>query len=111
MLRKKELNAAGPQVYIITGFIFSYIFYQAGLIHILAYFAGILIACLSDAAAAIFGRRFGKHKIKLRNNQVKSAEGFIAGSVVAYIIGFIFLGPHGFTIYAIIGAIIFFLTD
>lgn len=111
MLRKKEWNAAGPQVYIITGFIFSYMLYMAGLINIFAYFAGILIACLSDAAAAIFGRKYGKHKVKLRNNQVKSVEGFIAGTVVAYIIGLIFLGPHGFTIYAIIGAIIFFLTD
>jgi dolichol kinase len=107
MLRKKELNAAGPQVYIITGFIFSYMLFMAGCIHILAYFAGILISCLSDAAAAIFGRKYGKHKVKLRNNQVKSVEGFIAGSVIAYFIGLIFLGP----IYAIFGAIIFFLTD
>jgi dolichol kinase len=111
MLRKKEFNAAGPQVYIITGFIFSYIYYQQGILHIFAYFAGILISCFSDAAAAIFGRKYGKHKVKLRNNQVKTVEGFIAGTVIAYIIGVIFLGPYGFTVYAIVGATVFFLTD
>jgi len=107
MLRNKEKNAAGPQIYIITGFIFSYMLYMAGLIYISVFFVGILIACLSDASAALIGRRFGKHKIILRNKDVKSVEGFIAGVVVAYIIGFIFVGP----IYAIMGALVFFLID
>jgi len=107
MLRNKEKNAAGPQIYIITGFIFAYMLYMAGLIHIFVFFAGILIACLSDASAALIGRRFGKHKIVLRNTNVKSVEGFIAGVTVAYIIGFIFVGPF----YAIMGALVFFLID
>ena len=108
MLRNKEKNAAGPQIYIITGFIFSYMLYMAKIIpDIRVFFAGILIACLSDASAALIGRRFGKHKVRLRNNDVKSIEGFIAGVVVAYIIGLVLVGP----IYAIMGALIFFLTD
>jgi dolichol kinase len=107
MLRQKEKNALGPQIYIITGFIFAYMLYMAGLIHIFVFFAGILIACLSDASAALIGRRFGKHKIILRNKDVKSVEGFIAGVTVAYIIGFIFVGPF----YAIMGALVFFLID
>ena len=107
MLRNKEKNAAGPQIYIITGFIFSYMLYMAGIIHIFVFFAGILIACLSDASAAIIGKRYGKHKIKLRNEEVKSVEGFVAGVVVAYVIGFVFVGP----VYALMGALIFFLTD
>lgn len=107
MLRNKERNAAGPQIYILTGFIFSYMLYMAGIIHISAFFAGILIACLSDAAAALVGRNFGKHKIHLRNNEVKSIEGFLAGILVAYVIGFFIVGP----IYAAIGALIFFITD
>ncbi|TFG17346.1 MAG: hypothetical protein EU531_03560 [Promethearchaeota archaeon] len=107
MLRNKEKNAAGPQIYIMTGFIFSYMLYMSGIIHISAFFAGILIACLSDAAAALIGRNYGKHKIYLRNNETKSIEGFIAGVMVAYIVGFFFVGP----IYAIIGALIFFITD
>jgi dolichol kinase len=107
MLRNKERNAAGPQVYIITGFMFSYMLYMAGLLNIFAYFAGILIACFSDAAAALIGRRYGKHKVHHRLREPKSVEGFLAGVFVAYIIGFIFLGP----IYAIVGAVIFFCTD
>ncbi len=107
MLRQKEKNASGPQIYIITGFIFSYMLYMAGIIHIFVFFAGILIACLSDASAALIGRRFGKHKVRLRNNDVKSVEGFIAGVAVAYILGFVFVGP----VYALMGALIFFLTD
>jgi len=107
MLRNKEKNAAGPQIYIITGFIFSYMLYMAGLIYISVFFAGILIACLSDASAALIGRKFGKHKVILRNKDIKSVEGFIAGVAVAYVIGFIFVGP----IYAIMGAFVFFLID
>jgi len=107
MLRNKEINAAGPQIYIITGFIFSYMLYMADLIHIAAVFSGILIACLSDAAAALIGKRYGKHKIKVRSKGTKSVEGFLAGTIVAYIIGFVLVGP----IYALIGAFIFFLTD
>ena len=107
MLRNKEINATGPQIYIITGFIFSYMLYMAGLINILAFFSGVLIACLSDAAAALIGRRYGKHKVKVRSKDTKSVEGFLAGTIVAYIIGLILVGP----IYAIIGALIFFITD
>lgn len=107
MLRNKEMNAAGPQIYIITGFVFSYMLYMIGAIDILVFFAGIIIACLSDASAALIGRKYGKHKIKLRKRGIKSLEGFLAGTIVAYLIGLIFVGP----IYAIMGAVIFFLTD
>ncbi len=108
MLREKEKNAAGPQIYIITGFIFSYMLFMANIIpDVRVFFAGILIACLADASAALIGRRFGKRKVILRNKEVKSIEGFIAGVSVAYIIGLVFVGP----IYAIMGALIFFLTD
>ncbi|MHA2038995.1 MAG: phosphatidate cytidylyltransferase, partial [Promethearchaeota archaeon] len=107
MLRKKERNAAGPQIYIITGFVFSYMLFMVNLIHIKAVFSGILIACLSDAAAALIGRKYGKHKVKVRSKDTKSIEGFLAGMIVAYLIGLILVGP----VYAIIGAIIFFITD
>lgn len=65
MLRNKEKNAAGPQIYIITGFIFSYMLYMAGIIHIFVFFAGILIACLSDASAAIIGKNMASTKLYL----------------------------------------------
>ncbi|MFW9998798.1 MAG: hypothetical protein ACFE88_01650 [Candidatus Hermodarchaeota archaeon] len=107
MLRNKEINAMGPQIYIITGFIFSYMLYMVGFLDILSFFAGVLIACLSDAAAALIGRRYGKHKVKVRSRDTKSVEGFLAGTILAYLIGLLLVGP----IYAIIGAVIFFLTD
>ncbi|MFX0181188.1 MAG: phosphatidate cytidylyltransferase [Candidatus Hodarchaeota archaeon] len=107
ILRNKEKNALGPQIYIVTGFVFSYMLYMAGFLNIESFFAGVLIACFSDAAAALIGRKYGKHKIILRSKDTKSIEGFFAGVVVAYIIGLIFVGP----IYALIGAAIFFLTD
>jgi dolichol kinase len=107
MLRNKEINAAGPQIYIITGFIFSYMLYMGGIIHILAFFAGILIACLSDAAAALIGRGYGKRKVKVMSKETKSVEGFLAGTILAYLIGLILVGP----IYAIVGAVVFFITD
>lgn len=107
MLRYKEINATGPQIYIITGFVFSYMLYLAGLIGILPFFTGVLIACLSDAAAALIGRRYGKHKVRVRSRDYKSIEGFLAGAIVSYVIGLILVGP----IYAIIATFIFFLTD
>ncbi|UCC19637.1 MAG: hypothetical protein JSV62_16305 [Promethearchaeota archaeon] len=107
MLRNKEINATGPQIYIITGFVFSYMLYMAGIINILSFFSGVLIACLADAAAALIGRRYGKHRIRVRSRDYKSIEGFLAGTIVAYLIGLIIVGP----IYAIIGALVFFLTD
>ena len=107
MLRKKEINAMGPQIYIITGFIFSYMLYMVGFLHILSFFAGVLIACLSDAAAALIGRKYGKHKVQVPSRDTKSVEGFLAGVIIAYLVGLILVGP----VYAIIGAVIFFLTD
>ncbi|MHA2280987.1 MAG: hypothetical protein ACXAC5_09055 [Promethearchaeota archaeon] len=107
MLRNKERNAAGPQIYIITGFVFSYMLFMVNLLNIRGVFSGILIACLSDAAAALIGRKYGKYKVTVRSKDTKSIEGFLAGVVVAYIIGLILVGP----IYAIIGAVIFFITD
>ena len=107
ILRNKEKNAIGPHIYLITGMIFTYMLYMVGLIHILAFFTGVLVACLSDAAAALIGRKYGKHKVTVRSKDTKSVEGFLAGMVVAYIIGLVIVGP----IYAIIGALIFFLTD
>ena len=107
MLRTKEINATGPQIYIITGFVFSYMLYMVGLIEILPFFTGILLACLSDAAAALIGRRYGKHKVMVRSRDYKSIEGFLAGAIVSYVIGLILVGP----IYAVVGTVIFFLTD
>ena len=107
MLRIKEKNAAGPHVYILTGFIFSYWLHVMGWANILVVMAAILIASLSDAAAALVGRKYGKHAVKIIKGERRTLEGFIAGTVLAYFIGLLFVGP----IYAIVGAVIFFLID
>jgi len=106
VLRNKEFNASGPQIYLVTGVIFSYLLYTLGLVNILIVTAATLIACFSDALAALIGRRFGKHQITCIGGDMKSWEGFIAGAGSAFIIGLI-VGPLG----AIICAIIFFLLD
>jgi dolichol kinase len=43
------------------------------------FMAVALITSLSDAAASVFGRRFGKHKLRL--NKKKSWEGLVAGAL------------------------------
>ncbi len=107
VLRKKEYNAAGPQIYLITGVITSYLLFVVGFVHLLAVLAGILVACFSDAAAALIGRKYGKHKVTCIGGDVKSMEGFVAGAGSAFLIGVIVVGP----IFALIAALIFFLLD
>lgn len=107
VLRNQEYNAVGPHIYLIVGAIFTYILYIIGSIHILAFTAGLMIACFSDALAALVGRIFGNKKVICIGGQEKTVEGFIAGVASAYIFGFFIVGPF----YALIGAIIFFIFD
>ena len=107
ILRNKEFNAIGPQIYLISGLIFSYTLYVIGFAHILVFVTAMLIACFSDALAALIGRKYGKHKVKCIGGDIKSIEGFVAGAGSAYLIGLILIGP----IYALIAAIIFLILD
>jgi len=107
ILRNKELNSIGPQIFLLVGVSFSYMLYIAGLVNVLVVFTGILIACFSDALAALVGRFYGKNKVKCIGGNIKSIEGFIAGTSSAFLIGLILLGP----IYALYAALIFFLLD
>lgn len=107
ILRKKEYDSIGPQIFLLIGVIFSYMLFIMKIVHVLVVFTGISIACFSDALAALIGRFYGKRKVKCIGGEIKSVEGFIAGTVSAFIIGCIFLGP----IYGLIAALIFFLLD
>ena len=107
ILRDKEKNAVGAHIYLITGLTFSYMLYLINLIHIYVFITGMLIACISDALAALIGKRCGKTKVICPGGDIKSVEGFIAGTGSAFIIGLIFMGP----IYGLIAALIFFLLD
>ncbi|MFX1258989.1 MAG: hypothetical protein ACFFAN_14115 [Promethearchaeota archaeon] len=107
ILRDKEYSAAGAHIYLMSGIIFSYTLFIIGYVHILTVTAAILIACFSDALAALIGRKFGKCKVNCIGGEIKSVEGFIAGTASAFLIGLIIVGP----IYALFAALIFFLLD
>ena len=107
ILRDKEKNAVGAHIYLVTGLIFSYMLYLVNLVHILVFITGMLIACFSDALAALIGRRCGKKKVKCIGGDIKTVEGFLAGTGSAFLIGLYFIGP----IYGLIAAVVFFLLD
>ncbi|MFO8019180.1 MAG: hypothetical protein R6U96_11130 [Promethearchaeia archaeon] len=107
VLRKKEYNAAGPQIYLITGAIVSFLFYVSGFVEIWIVVCSILVACFSDALAALIGRQYGDHKIKCNGGEIKSVEGFLAGVGSAYLIGLFTVGPF----YGLFAALIFFILD
>ena len=107
VLRNKEYNSIGPQIFLLIGVSFSYLLFVIGLIHFLVAFTGIVIGCFSDALAALVGRFYGKNKVKCIGGDIKSVEGFMAGTLSAFIFGLILLGP----VYALIAALIFFLLD
>jgi dolichol kinase len=107
VLRNKEYNSIGPQIFLLIGVSFSYMLFLMGLIHFLVAFTGIVIGCFSDAIAALVGRFYGKNKVKCIGGDIKSVEGFLAGTLSAFIVGLILLGP----IYALIAALVFFLLD
>jgi len=107
ILREKEYNAFGAHIYLITGIVLVYWLYVIGLFNILMVVAGVLTSCFSDALAALIGRKYGKHKVKCYNGDTKSVEGFIAGTISAFIICLIILGP----IYAFIAALVFLILD
>ncbi|TFG08513.1 MAG: hypothetical protein EU539_02185 [Promethearchaeota archaeon] len=107
VLRPKEYNAVGPHIYLISGIIISYMLYIVGIVHILVVITGILIACFSDALAALVGRLFGTHQVRCVGGDIKTIEGFAAGVSSSFLIALILLGP----IYAIFAALIFFFLD
>ncbi|GAB4311829.1 MAG: hypothetical protein Kow0069_12280 [Promethearchaeota archaeon] len=108
VLRGKEYKAIGPQIYLLVGVTFSYLFYHPlGLIPVEVVMTGALSACFSDAAAAVVGRGWGKRKVKVHNGDTKSVEGFVAGVGLTFLIGLLLVGPT----LALVAAFTFFLLD
>lgn len=107
VLRGKEYKSVGPQVFLIVGSTFAFYLAEIGLVDYSIVLASIIIACLSDAIAAVIGRKYGKHKVKTLDKSIKSVEGFLGGALSSVCFGMIFLGP----IYGIIAGILFFALD
>ncbi|MHA1819880.1 MAG: hypothetical protein ACTSU2_16120 [Promethearchaeota archaeon] len=106
-LRKKEYKSAGPQLFIVVGSIVAFSLAKYNVLNGPALLGILSVSFFSDALAAIIGRRYGVHKIKVHNNEQKSIEGFLAGGISAFIFAVIFMGPF----YALICALVFFLID
>ena len=109
VIRKKELYSLGPQIYLTISCTFVFLLSILGFFDPMVALAGMMIAGFADAAAAIFGRKYGKHKFKtvIQKDEEKSFEGLISGFLVAYFVAFIFVGP----IVAIFGAMTFSVID
>ncbi|MHA1272104.1 MAG: hypothetical protein ACTSQP_01645 [Promethearchaeota archaeon] len=109
VIRLKEFYTLGPQVYLTLGCTFTFLLAVLGIFIPAVAIAGMMIAAFGDAAAAIIGRRFGKHKFQtfIQREELKSYEGLIAGFIVSYISAFFFVGP----IFAILGALTFSILD
>jgi dolichol kinase len=109
VIRMKELYTLGPQIYLVISCTGVFLFTVLGVFPPFVALAAMMIAALADAAAAIFGRKYGKHKFKtpLQKDELKSYEGLVAGFVVSYLVALFFVGP----IVAIFGALTFSVLD
>ncbi|MHA1109463.1 MAG: hypothetical protein ACTSRE_00055 [Promethearchaeota archaeon] len=107
VLRKKEYISVGPQVLLVLGAVFSFFCAGVGWYSYEIAVSSTFTACIADGLVAVFGKRFGKHKINIFNGGEKSIEGFIFGFVSAYLCSMIIIGP----VYAVFAAIIFVLID
>jgi len=72
---------------------------------VMAIFAVVTVSALADMAAAMFGRRYGKHKWKFLKG--KSIEGTLAGSLTAFLAAVVFVGP----LLALVSMLVFNFTD
>ncbi len=72
---------------------------------VMATFAVVTVSALADMAAAMIGRKYGKHKWKIVKG--KSIEGTLAGSIAAFFAAIIFVGP----LLALVSVLVFNFTD
>ena len=109
VIRMKELYSVGPQIYLTLACTFVFLLAILGIFIPGVAIAGMMIAAFGDAAAAIFGRKFGTHKFDtiLQKEEKKSYEGFVAGVGVSFLVALFFVGPF----LALLGAITFGIID
>ncbi|MHA1672498.1 MAG: hypothetical protein ACTSYI_02635 [Promethearchaeota archaeon] len=99
IMRYKELDTLGAY----THFAVSYLFASMVLPPML-FLASLCLASFADPTASIVGIKMGKRRYSWNS---KSLEGTIAGSIMAFITMFWFVGG----IYALTGALLFALVD
>lgn len=109
VIRLKEFYTVGPQIYLTLACTFVFLLSMLGIFIPRISLAAMMIAAFGDAAAAIFGRKYGKHKFNtiLQKDEKKSYEGLIAGLFISYISALFIVGP----IIAILGALSFTILD
>ncbi len=106
--RPAEINSISGGVYFAIGG-FAAVFFFAPIVAITA----VTVSAFGDAAAAIVGVSFGKHKLPMAPD--KSVEGAIAGFIMSSLVGTICMDLicdiiHALT-YAIFAGLAFALTD
>ena len=106
-LREKEYVSVGPQVLLVLGAVTSFFFAKIGWYSYEVAVSATFTACIADGLVAVFGKRYGKHKVNILNGGEKSIEGFVVGFISAYLCSMIIIGP----VYAVFAAIIFVVID
>jgi phytol kinase len=91
MERDNEDKSLGTVYYAISLLILAYVTFSLNISYIGA--IGILIMGYGDGFAAIIGKKFGKHKIKI-NHSNKSVEGSITVFIFSLIISLAFFSVH-----------------
>jgi len=70
--------------------------------------AGLSVQIFADSAAALVGKRFGKHKILCKEHYTKTLEGTLACFVVAFVVLLFFVSWEIALVVAIVATIIEF---
>lgn len=96
--RKKEQNRLGGEIFFLLGAIICFAVFDYRIA-----IAAILMATFGDMAAAIFGKRFGKHWIPMLKD--RAWEGVLAELIVDFAIGISLLGLLAIPNAILIGAI------
>ena len=99
-IRKSEKDTVASYFYFVVGIMFAAIF-----VYPIPLFSIIGILCFADAAASLFGRKYGRHKLQF--NKTKSWEGSIGGFIISLIVTVLIVGP----IWGLVASVVFFIID
>ncbi len=98
-LHKKEYNTYATHSHLAVGYLFASLFMPPNF-----FFASVSLFTIGDTFAALFGVKFGTHKLP---DGEKSWEGLIAGLLSTFLVSFLFVG----WLWAFFTALIYVLVD